>query len=74
MVGAVAAAILIVLVSVLFSWFISMSSRYPLIYGSLASIVIFMLWMYICGQILIMGNALNVVRRHRIIGELADDD
>lgn len=64
--GAVSAAIILVLVSVLFSWFISMSTRYPLIYGSLASIIIFMLWIYICGQILIMGNALNVVlRRHR---------
>ena len=63
--GAVSAAIILVLVSVLFSWFISMSTRYPLIYGSLASIIIFMLWIYICGQILIMGNALNVVlRRH----------
>ena len=64
--GALSAAIILVLVSVLFSWFISMSTRYPLIYGSLASIIIFMLWIYICGQILIMGNALNVVlRRHK---------
>lgn len=64
--GAITAAVVLVLVSVLFSWFISMSSRYPLIYGSLASIIIFMLWMYVCGQILIMGNALNVVlRRHK---------
>ena len=64
--GAATAAIILVLVSVLFSWFISMSTRYPLIYGSLASIIIFMLWIYICGQILIMGNALNVVlRRHK---------
>ena len=64
--GAAAAAVILVLVSVLFSWFISMSTRYPLIYGSLASIIIFMLWIYICGQILIMGNALNVViRRHK---------
>lgn len=64
--GAAASALILVLVSVLFSWFISMSTRYPLIYGSLASIIVFMLWMYICGQILIMGNALNVVlRRHR---------
>ncbi|NCB73745.1 MAG: YihY/virulence factor BrkB family protein [Clostridia bacterium] len=64
--GAAAAAVILVLVSVLFSWFISMSTRYPLIYGSLASIIIFMLWIYICGQIVIMGNALNVViRRHK---------
>ncbi|MEG0035389.1 MAG: YihY/virulence factor BrkB family protein [Oscillospiraceae bacterium] len=63
--GAVTAAIVLVLVSILFSWFISISTKYPLVYGSLASIIIFMLWMYICGTILIMGNVLNVViRRH----------
>ena len=64
--GAFISAAVLLLVSVLFSWFISMSSRYPLVYGSLASIIIFMLWIYTCGQILYMGNALNVVlRRHR---------
>lgn len=63
--GAFVAAGVMVLFSVLFSWFISMSSRYPLVYGSLASIVIFMLWMYTCGQVLYMGNALNVVMRKR---------
>lgn len=63
--GAFMAASVLLVVSVVFSWFISMSSRYPLIYGSLASIIIFMLWMYTCGQILYMGNALNVVIRHR---------
>ncbi|MEA4894820.1 MAG: YihY/virulence factor BrkB family protein [Oscillospiraceae bacterium] len=64
--GALVASVILVLVSVLFSWFISMFTKYPLIYGSLASIIVFMLWIYICGQILIMGNALNVVmRRHK---------
>ncbi len=64
--GSVVASVILVLVSVLFSWFISMFTKYPLVYGSLASVIIFMLWLYICGQILIMGNALNVVmRRHR---------
>lgn len=61
--GAIIAAVILVAVSILFSWFISMSTRYPLVYGSLASIIIYMLWMYICGQILIMGNAFNVVLR-----------
>ena len=63
--GTVSASVILVLVSMLFSWFVSLSARYPLVYGSLASIIIFMLWMYICGQILIMGNALNVILRRR---------
>lgn len=63
--GAIVAAVIIVLMSILFSWFISMSVNYPLIYGSLASIIILMLWVYFCGQVLIMGNAWNIVlRRH----------
>lgn len=63
--GAMAASGIIMIVSIIFSWFISMSTKYPLVYGSLASIIIYMVWMYICCQILIMGNALNVViRRH----------
>lgn len=57
--GALLSAVLLVVTSLIFSQFISMSSRYPLVYGSLASIVILMLWMYICGIILIMGNAVN---------------
>ncbi|MEG0876119.1 MAG: YihY/virulence factor BrkB family protein [Oscillospiraceae bacterium] len=63
--GAIIGAVVFVGVSILFSWFISISTRYPLVYGSLASIIIFMLWMYICGTILIMGNAVNVVIRRR---------
>lgn len=64
--GAVAAAIIIVLVSAVFSEFISMSTRYPLIYGPLVSIIIYMLWMYLCGNVLIMCNALNfLLRKHK---------
>ena len=59
--GAIAASIALVAVSMVFSGFISLSVRYPLVYGSLASIIIMMTWLYICGNILIMGNAFNVV-------------
>ena len=64
--GALLASLALVLTSMVFSVFISLSSRYPLVYGSLASMVILMLWLYICGIILIMGNALNVVLRNRM--------
>ena len=52
-------------VSALFSVFIGMSARYALVYGSLASLIILMLWLYLCCTLLIMGNALNVVLRRR---------
>ena len=41
--------------SVLFSWFIDMSSRYSLVYGSLASLIIRLVWLYFCGNILLVG-------------------
>jgi membrane protein len=47
--------------SILFSWFISMSTRYSLVYGSLVSIVVMMVWLYLCGNILLAGNILSSV-------------
>ena len=47
--------------SVLFSWFIGMSSRYSLVYGSLASLIILLVWLYLCGNIFILGNVFNYV-------------
>ncbi len=41
--------------SALFSWFIGMSSRYALVYGSLASLIILLVWLYFCGSILLLG-------------------
>lgn len=42
--------------SVLFSWFISLSTRYSLVYGSLVSVVVMMVWLYLCSNILLAGN------------------
>ena len=58
--GAALASLALVAVSILFSLFIGAGTRYPLIYGSLASIILMMLWLYSCGVILFLGNALNV--------------
>ena len=59
--GALVAAVSLVGVSIVFSYFIGMSVKYPLIYGSLASVMILMLWFYLCGNIIISGNIVNVV-------------
>ena len=60
--GAFLASVALVGASWIFSVFIGMSSRYSLIYGSLASIIILLLWLYLCGNVLILGNAFNCVR------------
>ena len=58
---ALCTALAMVACSVLFSWFIGMSSRYALVYGSLASLIILLVWLYLCGNILILGNVFNYV-------------
>lgn len=45
--------------SALFSWFIGLSARYSLLYGSLASVAILMLWLYLVGTVVVMGAAVN---------------
>lgn len=65
-IGAFVSAISLVIVSIAFSAIISASSRYTLVYGSLTSIIIMMLWFYMLGRVLIMGSAVNnIVRRNR---------
>lgn len=63
--GAVLASVALAGASILFSWFIGMSSRYSLVYGSLASVIILLVWLYLCGNILILGNLFNCVRHRR---------
>ena len=58
---ALLSALAMVACSVLFSWFIDMSSRYSLVYGSLASLIILLVWLYFCGNILVMGAVVGHV-------------
>lgn len=55
LVSSLCTAAAMVACSVLFSWFISLSSRYALVYGSLASLIILLVWLYLCGNILLLG-------------------
>ena len=61
--GAAAASVVMVIVSIIYSQMISVSIRYTILYGSLASFVILMIWLYTCGIILIMGNVFNISLR-----------
>ncbi len=68
MVSSLAATLALVAASGFFSWFISMSSRYSLIYGSLVSIVVLLIWLYLCGQILFLAIVFTSVwykKRHK---------
>ena len=59
--GAVLASIALVAASILFSLFMGRSTRYSVVYGSLASVIILLVWLYLCGNILILGNVFNCV-------------
>ena len=48
------------------SWFIGMSSRYALVYGSLASLIILLVWLYLCGNILLLGAVVGRVLEDRL--------
>lgn len=61
--GAALATVATVLMSAAFSEFIGQSAKYPLVYGSLASLILLMLWLYICCQIIYTGAAFNIVLR-----------
>lgn len=63
--GAVLATVGTVLMSFAFSVFIGASTRYPLVYGSLASVILLMFWLYLCCQIIYIGAAFNIVLRDR---------
>ena len=60
------AALAIAGASVLFSWFIGMSSRYALVYGSLASLIILLVWLYLCGNLLLLGAVVGRVLERRL--------
>ena len=59
--GAVGASIALAIASMIFSVLMGNSTRYSLVYGSLASVIIMLVWLYLCGNILIMGNVVNYV-------------
>ena len=59
--GALAASMALAVASMIFSLLMGGSTRYSLIYGSLASVIILLVWLYLCGTILILGNVVNYV-------------
>lgn len=61
--GTVVTTLALVAESLLFSVFIGRSAKYPLVYGSLASLILLMLWLYSCCLIIYVGAAVNIALR-----------
>ena len=67
--GALLAAAALVAATAPLSRLIGLSARYSLVYGSLASVVILLVWLYLCGNLLILGCAFSCVRHRRREGK-----
>ncbi|MCH4890579.1 YihY/virulence factor BrkB family protein [Acidaminobacter sp. JC074] len=50
------------LISRLFAYFVSEFSQYSLVYGSLAAVIILMIWLFLCGLILMIGGEINAIK------------
>ena len=57
--GAIFGSLIFTVVSGIFSLFISFSVKYSTIYGSLASVIILMLWLYVLSNIILIGALIN---------------
>ncbi len=65
--GALVAVTVWTLIAIAFSWYLRNFARYSLIYGSLAGIVLTLLFFYISAAIFIFGAQLNsAIRRERL--------
>ncbi len=61
--GALIGTLAMLAVSFLFSVFIAASTRYPLVYGSLTSVILLMLWLFFSSQAMYVGAAFNFALR-----------
>jgi membrane protein len=68
--GAVASAAALYGIGILFSRTIELSTNYSLVYGSLAALVLLMIWLSLCGNVLVCGCIVNRV----LNGEMPDCD
>lgn len=62
-VGALVTTIMLVSVSGIFAIFINASIKYPLVYSSLASVIVLMVWLYSCCMVIYCGAAVNIALR-----------
>lgn len=63
--GAVVAALLWAGASYVFSWYVSTLGNYTAAYGSLATVVVFMTWLWISAMIVLAGAELNAELEHQ---------
>ncbi len=65
MYGAVVATVLWLIGSALFSWYVSNFGSYNETYGSVAAIVVLMMWMWLSAYFVLLGGELNAEMEHQ---------
>ncbi|HET6618292.1 MAG TPA: YihY/virulence factor BrkB family protein [Dongiaceae bacterium] len=63
--GSVAAAVLWIVASILFSWYAANFASYNKTYGSLGAIIAFMVWTWLSMTIVLLGGELNAEIEHQ---------
>ncbi len=59
--GTIFSSIGLALISYLFQVFVREFSKYSLVYGSISAIIVVLIWLYLCGIILIVGGEFNAI-------------
>lgn len=62
--GSLFGAISIALASKGFNFYLANFGNYDKTYGSIGGVIVFMLWLYVCGLVLLMGAELNALIEH----------
>lgn len=65
--GAIFALLLWLMISFGFRWYVVRVANYSLTYGSLGSVMVLMLWLYLTSIAILIGGEINGVREHRNI-------
>jgi membrane protein len=63
--GAIAAAVLWLVASALFSLYVGRVATYNKTYGSLAGVVVLLMWLYVSGYVILLGASLNAELEHQ---------
>lgn len=67
--GAIVSATGWICFSIGFSLFVESNDNYASVYGSLTTIILMMLWLYICMYILFFGALINVILTNKIVSK-----
>ena len=59
--GAISALVAWMIISVLFSFYVTHIAMYSLIYGSIGTIIVMLVWLYVSATVIIMGAEFNSV-------------